>query len=108
MSLLDVGWAGLLGVDEAELIGAELLKSAKLRRIWQVRSRRKRYPPAEIARKAFPEDPEAGAAHINAQLRRRRDYGSEEEAAEKRSARARKAAATKQENRASGPIAETP
>ena len=57
--LLTPGWAGALTLIEAEYIVSQLAISAKLRRLWKIR-KRKRYPLQLIAEKAFPQDPTQG------------------------------------------------
>jgi len=63
--LLKPGWAGMLTLEEAEYIQNELRQNVGLRRRWHIRGKRPRL--ATIAKKAFPEDPEAGRKYIESQ-----------------------------------------
>lgn len=67
--LLKPGWAGMLTLEEAEYIQNELRQNVGLRRRWHVKGKTSYL--STIAKKAFPEDPEAGRQHILRQQKSR-------------------------------------
>jgi len=62
---VQLGWAGLLSIEEAEYIWRRLETNAKLRRHWHIR--RKKVPLSLVAERSSPEDPEAAHRHMKAQ-----------------------------------------
>ncbi len=70
--LLEPGYAGVLSLEEAEVIQAELIRRPSLRRRWGFKERAKSFPLTRIAAKCLPEDPKAAVASIQRQLGARR------------------------------------
>jgi len=60
--LLEPGWGGLISLNEALFIQAQLRANPTLRRIWRIRG--KSCPLAKIAERAFPENSARARRHI--------------------------------------------